>query len=1057
MSTFEGQNVLDGLTIPSAVHDLPAPPGAANFGMFATDVGDVNADGVSDFLITAPGRDGPDPVAGSVYLYSGRTFEVLAVASDAFVGFGMAVARLEDRNGDGVHEIAIGSPNNGGGAVTIHSGADLSTLSTLANPGAMSFGRALGANKDIDVDGDGEQDVFVGASGVVYGISLASGAVLRTIEPPIGEAHATFGASVGLLTGLYGANAVVGAPGSPFGGVYWIRGGPSWQSGDALTVKGLSPGFSGQISVADSSAEWRVNEGGERVSYSLNAPYGTIRRTVISTAAGLEDGFAIGAAQDPVTGFGDTRVYASRLSNGTIAFSFSVTKPVQFSDQRQLSFFSESAIRDGFDGAVSWIGDVTGDGVDEFLSASPSEAGGSVRILSPLRAFIIPGQLEVVWSQRNGAVLWAKQNASALHGPATWPSFSLVDGKVALKLELAGYIDERIVDSTSSHDQWIGYTGPQSPGPVGVVIVVRNGVREYISEAAKSFVGPRPDLTNLSIIGLSDSGLAALQGVRLDNGSPAAWMLHVDGTLVHLWDGVVSAMNDSGVAVGSRAGAWAIRRNQDGSISSIMGLDAAHAISPSGEVIVGEAGGYAVMIYGSERHRLGRPGDLKAENQSFVFLSVDDTGHAIGNLGSVPWSPLPFTASRAGDFSLITAVGGGPTTTSDPVLAVDSRGRILTKLGFLRPTSDPERARARVGELLSMDTAGSGIRLATINSDGRLVIYSRKEGFPGWSARVSGTGAVAIESDDAVVTWTDHLDGKQYAVYIGRVGSSTRLQVFILNESLTPLVTNLVGPARSLTPFADADGRLHLVGVAEDGSLIDLVRTDAPVTSTDAWTLRSISSELTDQGLSTPDWIGHPSAFVTAWGAMNIVGVDADGQVIAVWKAPGMTLWRADNLTTNAGGPKLTGSLTTFVTSWQAMNIVGTDESGDAVAYWWAPGVGDNWVVSNLTENAGGSRRLVGDSITSFVTAWGGLNVVGRTSDGAVVALWWAPGMANWVESELSTAPPSGQPRFSGPLTATATAAGESIITGVLDTGDVAALFWMPGESWHFDNLTASL
>lgn len=77
--------------------------------------------------------------------------------------FGRAVLALDDLDGDGVREIAVGAPNasDGAGLVLVLSGKTQDVLATWKGPEARSsFGHTL--RSIDDVDGDGIDDVLVG-------------------------------------------------------------------------------------------------------------------------------------------------------------------------------------------------------------------------------------------------------------------------------------------------------------------------------------------------------------------------------------------------------------------------------------------------------------------------------------------------------------------------------------------------------------------------------------------------------------------------------------------------------------------------------------------------------------------------------------------------------------------------------------------------------------------------------------------------------------------------------------------------------------------------------
>jgi len=233
LSTLNGTN---GFRIPGAAADQA--------GYSVSDAGDVNGDGIDDFIVGATGADVSGINSGAAYVVFGKTggfgtnlnlstlngttgFRISGEEKGDFAGFSVSAAG--DVNNDGYDDLLVGatgvSTNGKVGAYNITGAAyvvfgkasgftanlNLSTLN--GTNGFQLFGIVVGEGAGYsvssagDINGDGFDDVIVGASGA-DAPGTNSGAAYVVFGKASGFA-ATFSASS--LTGPNGFR-ITGAP-----------------------------------------------------------------------------------------------------------------------------------------------------------------------------------------------------------------------------------------------------------------------------------------------------------------------------------------------------------------------------------------------------------------------------------------------------------------------------------------------------------------------------------------------------------------------------------------------------------------------------------------------------------------------------------------------------------------------------------------------------------------------------------------------------------------------------------------------------------------------------
>lgn len=199
------------------VHEWDGQSANDQFGWIARNIGDVDGDGVPDFVTSAPSSHVGGEDAGRIYVYSTKSGKLLWTA-DGHAGdqLGTGLEAAGDTNGDGIPDVVASAP--GSGYANIYSGRDGRVLQTLHGENSSDeFGRhASGVG---DVNHDGFADVIVGApsnnasgekAGRAYVYSGKDGRVLLTLS---GE-HAgdEFGSAVAGFSNKDHLLLLVGAP-----------------------------------------------------------------------------------------------------------------------------------------------------------------------------------------------------------------------------------------------------------------------------------------------------------------------------------------------------------------------------------------------------------------------------------------------------------------------------------------------------------------------------------------------------------------------------------------------------------------------------------------------------------------------------------------------------------------------------------------------------------------------------------------------------------------------------------------------------------------------------
>lgn len=432
-------------------------------------------------------------------------------------------------------------------------------------------------------------------------------------------------------------------------------------------------------------------------------------------------------------------------------------------------------------------------------------------------------------------------------------------------------------------------------------------------------------------------------------------------------------------------------------------------------------------------------------------IEVEETARAI----------LAFQARTGEDLSL-TSVGSARAKIRVLPLDADERGPFHTTPGHsVHIAADPFPQ----GEL----------DVFMRNDVGHFITFFQQTPDDAW-ARIDLTadvGLPVITSDP--VAWDDPKDSQRYGYGAALTAdglillkidvlSTTEAGVFTfrnLNNDI-PGSPKLTG---ELTTFIGTDGLVHIVGRDANGDVILFRQTGRGVQGSYEWDAQNLSAELRDTGQEAPELEGRMIAYVTAWNGLNIAGLNEDGEIWSIWTAPGLGGWQSANLSAITGAPTLKGGLSAYLTSWGGINIAGIDQSDHLTVTWWVPGFEGEWRNSDFTVLFGGVAFRP-QTVSSYVTPWGGLNIAGIDSNGDLRIYWWEPSRAGDPELDVwtdSTIRDAGAPSSNGagafaitsPINAVVTVDQRINLVGTNADGDVVRVWWKPdfGGDWQSEVL----
>ena len=219
-------------------------------GISAATAGDVDGDGLDDWMCGADGQDAGGAAAGAVYLFDQPATGAMSAsqATSKLVGdaeydrLGMVVSGAGDQDGDGLDDILVTAPYHDGDEADIGAAYLVHTLPVGTDCVCTDSVRLFGAAENHyagwamagggDVDGDGVADLLVGAFGaerhgpftgaayVMRGPLVESTGLTHSQGKLVGEEAGDFAGSAVAMGDVDGdglADLLVGAPGESSG------------------------------------------------------------------------------------------------------------------------------------------------------------------------------------------------------------------------------------------------------------------------------------------------------------------------------------------------------------------------------------------------------------------------------------------------------------------------------------------------------------------------------------------------------------------------------------------------------------------------------------------------------------------------------------------------------------------------------------------------------------------------------------------------------------------------------------------------------------------------
>jgi len=380
-----------------AIHDMVGENPGDQFGWVANPIGDVDGDGISEFIVTAATNGGNGANSGRIYLYDGATgLERWRATGGAGWNLGFDGDLAGDIDGDSVPDVIAGAPGAAGvGRAVVYSGTSGVIIRTFfgENPGDQFGYDASGGG---DFNGDGTPDLLITAqshdtagnnAGRVY-VYSADGTLICAIDGFV--ANGLFGSAgqfIGDVTHDGRDDIVVAARNDSGAGRAYVF---SWDGVQCILEYQLTPpgggvdfgwffANGGHDVNADGTPDIYIND----FSFNRAHIFSGVDGSIIWSLNGNGEGgqFGIGRIVEDVNGDGHADAILAAWVSGQGAPSAGKGFLYSGADASvlQTMTYTVQGAGFGFD-AAGMMGDVDGDGAHDFLITAASEAGSTGRV-----------------------------------------------------------------------------------------------------------------------------------------------------------------------------------------------------------------------------------------------------------------------------------------------------------------------------------------------------------------------------------------------------------------------------------------------------------------------------------------------------------------------------------------------------------------------------------------------------------------------------------------------------------------------------------------------------